>query len=117
MWELIKKWADAEDLHREKFEGKQKNSDGNNKNQQGKRTDGGKPPYAESSKKRKPGDSVNVTKKEKSKSKFDKIMDKQCPFHPKDKHSACNCQGLHKLFQTPKKPDDKDGNEGADKDK
>ena len=33
MRELINKWADAEDLHHEKFEGKQKVGDGNSKNQ------------------------------------------------------------------------------------
>ena len=48
---------------------------------------------------------------------FDKIIDKQCLFRPKDKHSAQNCHGLHSLFKTPKKLDDKDGDEGVDKDK
>ena len=71
----------------------------------------------ESSKKRKPDDSVNVTDKGKPKPKFDKIMDKQCLFHPKDKHSSRNCHGIHSLFKTPKKLDDKYGDEGVDKDK
>ena len=44
-------------------------------------------------------------------------MDKQCLFHPKDKHSSRNCHGIHSLFKTSKKLDDKDGDEGVNKDK
>ena len=56
---------------------------------------------------------------------FEDLLDKQCPFHPKMKHSACQCYDLRGMFASgrlniaprkggPKKTDDE--NKGQDGD-
>lgn len=49
---------------------------------------------------------------------FEKLLQKQCPWHPETKHSAIECYNLHKTFKAPPlhKSDKKESKEKEDDD-
>ncbi|RLN07858.1 retrotransposon protein, putative, Ty3-gypsy subclass [Panicum miliaceum] len=108
---------DQEDEENERFP-KRKNDKGNNNNN---RPDKGQ--YSGTTRKRKPKDQVaNIERNPCSKKsgklqdQYEKILHKQCPMHPKAKHTMFQCTVLRKSLNALPPPDDEKDKDKVDKD-
>ncbi|RLN03111.1 retrotransposon protein, putative, Ty3-gypsy subclass [Panicum miliaceum] len=128
---MMQNWADQEEQERDRF---LKRGNDYSKRNNDHRNDRGQRDYSRSSQKCKPDDLVAAINRAPQGKKnnnnnnlqeeFDKLLHKQCPWHPHSKHAAFECYQLRRSQNTPpldkgdkkkKKKEDKDNEDPENK--
>jgi hypothetical protein len=105
--DMMARWADQEDEENGRFPKRNSDKQGNDNNHfdKGQRNHSGNP------RKRKPEQEVTAVecnlrgkKSGSNEAQFEKVLHKQCPMHPKSRHTLFECVSLRKSLNSPPLP-------------